>query len=350
MTTKIHTINVGHGDSLIIEINNNVKNYYIVIDCHNPNSQGESPTLTFLKQKGITELDFIFLTHADRDHYSGMYQLLDYYSKAGRKIGDFVLPTLDYRYINPITSKRKEVEINKLYSLIAELVEADKLTLQQAGFNTIYVEENGIKIISLTPFDKNFNLYAKQARNRSLAINAGKKPPNVDSNLISIILLIQLDNSNSLLCSDASINMIEGGLNKWIGNSKEERRSIKFNFIKVSHHGSRFNHSIALFEHFTDSNISNAAISCGAEWPHEEVVSSLNRFGINTYATNKTGCLRDVKIIKDSDEDLPFNVKEGLDNFCVYEFVDKPFHGDISFIDDVSSQFVETQFKLPAIK
>ena len=227
MTIKIHTINVGHGDSLIIELNSSSKNYYIVIDCHNPNKNGESPTLTYLKQKEINDLDFVFLTHADRDHYSGMYQLLDYFSKDGRRIGDFVIPTLDYRYTNPIiTSKRKEVEINNLYSLIAELVEADKLTLQQAGFNTIYVEENGIKIISLTPFDKNFGLYGKQARNRSLAINDGKKPPNVDSNLISIILLIQLDSSNSILCSDATINMIEGSLKKWIGNSKGENGGI----------------------------------------------------------------------------------------------------------------------------
>ncbi|MDP2366434.1 MAG: hypothetical protein Q8M94_21995, partial [Ignavibacteria bacterium] len=344
MTIKIHTINVGHGDSLIIEINNSAKNYYIVIDCHNPNKNGESPTLTFLKQKEINELDFVFLTHADRDHFSGMYQLLDYFSKDGRKIGDFVIPTLDYRYTNPITSRRKEVEINKLYSLIAELAELDKLTIRQAGFNTIYVEENGIKIISLTPFDKNFNQYVRQARKRSIAMSAGKKPSSVDSNLISIILLIQFNTSKSLLCSDATVNMIEGSLKKWIGNAKEERRDIKFNFIKVSHHGSKYNHSTTLFKEFTQQNYSNAAISCGAEWPHEEVISSLKNFKINTYATSKTGCLKAVKIVKNKDEDLPLNVKEGLDNLSMLEFVDEPFHGNISFIDDTTSQLVETQF------
>ena len=80
------------------------------------------------------------------------------------------------------------------------------------------------------------------------------------------------------------------------------------------------------------------------------MISSLKSFKINTYATSKTGCLKDGKIIKDKDEGLSLNVKEGLDNLSMLEFVDEPFHGDISFIDDETSQFVETQFKLPAIR
>ena len=350
MTLKIHTINVGHGDSLIIEINNDDKNYYIVVDCHNPNSNGDSPTLNFLKQKKITYLDFIFLTHPDRDHFSGMYQLLDYYSKDGRKIGDFVVPTIDYRYLNPIYSKRTGSEIIKLLSFVADLAETNKLISRPAGFNTVFVEENGIKIISLTPFGKHFDLYGKQAHKRGVAIAAREKPTSVDSNLISIILLIQFNTSISLLCSDATVNMIEGSLKKWIGNAKEERQDIKLNFIKISHHGSRYNHSKTLIQDFTKPDFSNAAISCGADWPHEEVISELKKFDINTYATNKTGCLRDINYVKDNNEDLPLNVREGLDNLSILELADEPFHGNISFIDDSTGQHVVTEFDLPPIR
>ncbi|MEO8398948.1 MAG: hypothetical protein ABI550_03935 [Ignavibacteriaceae bacterium] len=350
MTIKIHTFNVSHGDSLIIEINTTKRNYHLVIDCHNPNRNADSPTLNFLKQNRITHLDLVCLTHPDIDHYSGMYQLLEYYSRDSRTIGDFILPILDHKYLTHLTSKRKEVEIKKLYSLVGDLQSKQKLTIRTAGFNTIILEENEIKIISLSPLGIHFEQYAKQVRKRNLEILENKKPSSINSNLISIVLLIQFDTSNSLLCSDATASMIEGSLKKWVGNAKKEREQIRFNFIKISHHGSKHNHSVHLLKDYTIPTSSNAALSCGAEWPHQEVIDDLKKYKINTYATNKTGCLRDNLLIKAKDENIPFTVKEGLDNLSMQDLVDQHLHGDISFIDDTTQQIIKTQFNILPIR
>ena len=350
MKLSIHTLNVGHGDSLIIELSINDQNHYIIVDCHNPNKDLESRTLSFLKAKNVNHLKAVILSHPDIDHYSGMYQLINYYCNDARSIGDIIIPTLEYRYYEPLTSKRKEFELNKLYSLINNLVKSSRVTLRTASYNTIILEQDGIKIIALSPLGKHLEQYTTQVRRRKVQISKNESPSTVNANLISMILLVNINSSNSLLCSDATKIMIEGSLNKWIGENKVERMKLKFNFIKVSHHGSKYNHSELLLTKYSSRDISNAAISCGAEWPHEEVINSLKNNAINTYVTNKSGCLCNNRQLKTSEDNLPLKVKEGLASLTLDETIDESYHGDISFIDDLNSQIVTTEFDLPPIR
>lgn len=63
---KIYFIDVGQADSILIE----QKGKFMLIDAGN-NDDGEM-VVNFLKQKGVTKLDYIIGTHAHEDHIGGL--------------------------------------------------------------------------------------------------------------------------------------------------------------------------------------------------------------------------------------------------------------------------------------
>lgn len=68
--------NVGQGDSIILEWENNGEKKCGIIDCNRYN--GGNPVLLHLQKMQIKEIVFIFLSHPHEDHFSGMLELLEY--------------------------------------------------------------------------------------------------------------------------------------------------------------------------------------------------------------------------------------------------------------------------------
>ncbi|MBI3788488.1 MAG: MBL fold metallo-hydrolase [Ignavibacteriales bacterium] len=74
------TLDVGQGDALLLELPNG-KN--ILIDAgakSDTYDAGEKIVVPFLKRKGITALDAVFITHAHSDHLGGVISLLQHIS------------------------------------------------------------------------------------------------------------------------------------------------------------------------------------------------------------------------------------------------------------------------------
>lgn len=73
-------INVGHGDSSLIELTTeDGDKVYILIDTNiivEADSSISHPTIDFLEQKGIKKINWFILSHLHRDHYSGIDRIL----------------------------------------------------------------------------------------------------------------------------------------------------------------------------------------------------------------------------------------------------------------------------------
>jgi len=89
---KIHVLNVRLGDSLILETVLESESHFSIIDCKS--LEGRVPTVEFLRERGISRIQSLFLTHLHNDHYSGFPQLLDYLRKVNGTLEYFVSPQI----------------------------------------------------------------------------------------------------------------------------------------------------------------------------------------------------------------------------------------------------------------
>lgn len=81
-------LDVGQGDCVFIQ----TKNISILSDCGSSQDSraGEKRLLPFLQSRGITKLDYVFVSHADQDHINGIRWLLN--SSCDIEVGCLVMP------------------------------------------------------------------------------------------------------------------------------------------------------------------------------------------------------------------------------------------------------------------
>ena len=118
---RIACLDVGQGDGIVIEMENR---WNILIDggSTNKSSLGQYQLIPYLKSRGISRLDGIYISHTDEDHISGVREILDYISKGLTiiRVENLILPDWD------------EVQDNKNFQELTELAKA-------AGTRVIYV-------------------------------------------------------------------------------------------------------------------------------------------------------------------------------------------------------------------
>ena len=65
---KITFLEVGQGDSIIVEWKKNKKLKIAIIDC-NSKPGNENPTIDFIKNTNYKEIEFVILSHPHTDHF-----------------------------------------------------------------------------------------------------------------------------------------------------------------------------------------------------------------------------------------------------------------------------------------
>ena len=110
---RIACLDVGQGDGIVVEMENT---WNILIDggSTNKSALGQYQLLPYLKSRGISRLDGIYISHTDEDHISGVCQLLEYIGK-----GLTVL-----RADNLILPDWQNIQDNKNYLELIQLAEA----------------------------------------------------------------------------------------------------------------------------------------------------------------------------------------------------------------------------------
>ena len=223
---EVTFMDVGKADCILIKIEDKT----IMIDTGLNKTKDD--VVSQLQDKGIDELDYLILTHMDKDHIGGADAVLDNFKVDNLIQADYIKDSKQY----------------------TQYVEA--------------VEKNNIKTVSL---HENINV---QINNAEINIYAPVQSTYSKSNDYSIIVGITYGRYSFLFAGDAEEERLAEFINI---NDK------KYNVVKIPHHG-RIN---VLSEEFIKSiSPSYSIITCSEEdKPDEEMIDLLNKYKIKTFLT-----------------------------------------------------------------
>lgn len=246
---SITFLDVGQGDGIIMQSKSSV----IMVDGGSTDKKnlGESTLEPFIKSRGISRIDYIFVSHADKDHISGIEYILK--ESEDISIGNIMLPCLGeedaaYDTIKALSKKRG--------CRIYNVKKGDEFTFDK------------LKITCIYPAESDF---------------AG------DRNEQSQVLKVSYGGFHMLLTGDMSSNGEKKIVDRW-RNDLEFIREIQV--LKAAHHGS----GTATGEEFLDFLkpqwvILSYGINNSYGHPDKEVVKRLRSRGINILRTAEMGAV-----------------------------------------------------------
>ncbi len=248
----ISFIDVDQGDSALIETAEGTK---ILIDC---GSSGISSVYEYrlestLKYRGISELDYVFVTHPERDHMSAVLEMLER-PKSGISISCLILPRIE--------------DNEKWQQLVSAAGTADCEVID--AFSGLKLADKDLKISCIHP-EKGF--YSD------------------DVNSYSAVLSLEYGDFRALFMGDLPAEEEKKLVNK--GSVHDS-----YDLLKVSHHGSRTSSCPELIDEVSPRiAIISAGIDNSYGHPHEEIVERIEDSGAEVYITAQCGEI-DVEVNK----------------------------------------------------
>lgn len=242
---QVYYIDVGQADSILVTN----QEHSMLIDAGN-NEDGKEVT-NFIKEKGITKLDYVIGTHPHEDHIGGLDDVIN----SDLEIENILMPK--------IQTNTKTFE---------DVLDA--------------VSNKGLQITSPSKGD-NFNL--GEAKCEIMTDSILDKN---NLNLSSIVIRLEFGSNSFLFMGDAE-------------EENEETRSWpKTDVLKVGHHGSNTSSSESFLSQVTPKY---AIIMVGEGnsygLPKEEIISRIENTGATIYRTDEVGTIQ----VTSNGTDLNFN-------------------------------------------
>ncbi len=253
---RVHVLNVGDGDSIIIEFPDVGGKKFAVVDCYK-----YGKTKDYLDKLGASELEFVCATHPHYDHIRGIPKLLQNYDGRIREFWDsgFRHTSLTHEKIIDLIAADPEIRFMRVTS----------------GMERIF---NNVKVTVLAPsisLRNRYDTYGVNINNASIVLKLEYKDPNV------------VNPSVIILGADAQFDswgkVLEEFPHYVRTSNPEQRIQVERSFnplncqvLKVSHHGSK--HGTAL-EYVEVLDPEHAIVSCSGSssygFPHEIAELSL---------------------------------------------------------------------------
>jgi competence protein ComEC len=313
-------LDVGQGDGILIRTEQGTS---ILIDGGSTSNQrvGEYVLLPAIRYYGMSELDYVFVTHGDADHISGIEYLLNA-EHIGVRIRNLVLAKYgDRQGLANIETLAKEKNINVVYMEAGDKIQ-EKQNPDMAGLTLecLYPSGSTLEAKQVVEREADSIAEAKQvvereadsiaeakqvAEREASGITDDKKiaigldnaitanvpgeeatGSGLDANDLSMVLLAKYDGRKILFTGDAG-SMVEKRLilEKSILLSETDA-------LKVGHHGS---HSASSKGFLQTTKPQYAIISCGKKnhygHPHEETLMQLQTIGARVYRTDQCGAI-----------------------------------------------------------
>lgn len=323
--------NVGQGDSIIIEWKENFNNKIGIIDC-NQVAHNVNPVIEHIIETKIREIDFLFLSHPHKDHYSGFINLIKYCLSNQIKIKRFIHTanvSIDY-LMAASRSVIEKKELAKLYKLVMDLRDSEDLQMNTIDDNpdTTKKLSNGFKLEFLAPSSIEIDKYI---RGVDFPFDEEGSSSNPNANWLCSIIKIYNKNTSVILTSDVESQVLNR-LNKKDGRLKKQKSIL----VQVPHHGSKKNLSKKFWTDLKKYPDTFAVISVGRnsyKHPSNEVTEFflkhsnylLERTDTNSTISNnvqtkssmmnvfskKLDINNDFKTNKDKSNELAYQVSDG---------------------------------------
>ena len=231
-SSKVHFIDVGQGDSELVELPNGQT---MLIDAGTPQSGNQ--VANEIKSLGYSRIDYLVATHPHADHIGGMAEIINSFD-----IGEIYMP--------------KVSTTTATYENLLDAIAAKGLSIHTAKAGVTIAADNTFSVQIISPMLDDY----------------------ADINDWSVIIRYNTASKNVLFTGDAGKDVIR------------DTNPGKIDVLKVSHHGSRTGTDEALA---TELSPAYAVISCGLNnsygHPHEEVLDALK--GTQLYRTDLKGTI-----------------------------------------------------------
>lgn len=278
--SQVTYINVGQGDSTLIQNNNQT----VLIDAGHGDGY-ENASLNYLKEHSINTLDALILTHCDADHINDAKNII--YQLNVKKIYMSSRTSSSYTYmklLNTIKEKKK------------------KITVPKVG-DTFQVGVGSIEFIGVGEGAQNNN----------------------DSSLC----MRYDDGYHRFVFTGDAAESMEKKLNK-----------VQCDVFQAGHHGSAYSNSDNLLSRMKASYV---IVSCGKDnmygHPHKEALQRFSRYNMVVYRTDELGTIRCVS----KKNKLTFNGKEEITTTQTTQYIGskntKKYHReDCQYVKTISDK------------
>ena len=290
---RVHYLDVGQGDSILIEFPDDTD---MLIDSGDRSNATAEYIETYLKNLGIETLDYLMLTHSDMDHVGNMVQVL----------GAFEVEKAYIPYI-------ENTSITQTYQKFITALEAETYTTAegtQADCEIVY-SEMGQLIDSENETDRFFMAFLSPLGKDNpdgeyYKLNQAKNPTAEQKNAVSPITYLEYMGKKIVFTGDVTgdpaarvmANYKAGVYNNMFSAGNGEYYAVNFengvDVYKAAHHGSATHDSNAAeFIDFVKPKYGIISVGEGNSYglPDEEVLKSFSNVGAKVYRTDVNGTI-----------------------------------------------------------
>ena len=238
---EITFLDVGQGDGIYISAGDGTT-YFIDGGSTSEDLVGEYRILPFLKSKGVARIDYWFISHADMDHISGIFDMLE----SGYKIGYLVISehAPEDENLQELISRAKLCEVEFIRMDVGEKIVSTDMSIS-----------------CLYPWDSSQR----------------------DKNDASLVLELEIQ--------DGRKAFFAGDISSDIEQLLLERGGVDDVWLyKASHHGSKYSNSSELLQ-VLQPEVSVISCSKGNFYghPHEEAIERIEAVGCEVFYTMDNG-------------------------------------------------------------
>lgn len=265
-------LDVGQGDSSVFVSGDGMVCIFDAGSTSRDNC-GSYNILPYLKYSGIAHIDYIILSHSDKDHINGVREIIE---DNGVSVGNIIVSSGDKGFDELI--KNVGENINIIY-----------------GYEGIFIEDKSAKISFLNPAED-----LPSAGDTEGDINDRSIAAVIDTNGKKIVMTGDIGKD-----TEEVLGIKYGNTDK--GNNKEILCNIAdADILKVAHHGSKHSSS-DYFLNIVSPKL--AVISCGENntygHPHKEALERLSLHADNVKITYKTGA---ITVYLDNSDTLNYDI------------------------------------------
>ena len=287
---EITFLDVGQGDCICVRTDSGSR-YLIDGGSTSKSEIGKYQITPFLKSQGANSLDMVFVSHGDKDHYSGIEELLESTDPDRIRIKCLVLPVTEKSAKEKKAAEPGETmqEENEQSEVSADIGIKDReegcrrleQLARKQGIPVRYIQA-GDRIRAGTVEIECLNPQSTRSASNEIFYDSE------DKNEQSEVLYLTYRDFSALFTGD-----VTGSNEKEMQERLEETAKGKaLTLLKVAHHGSMYSTDADFLEMIKPAI---SVISCGSRnsygHPHEELLERLEKSGTRIYNTAKDGAV-----------------------------------------------------------